>query len=108
MGGVRKDRPKTVFVSGSSKTQFKDSGYYRKQLPKAVKSELDMHIKRNNKIIVGDAPGVDRQVQNYLKKKNYMNVEIYGPGKKYGITRTRNGKQIQSMLQNMKRDLKNG
>ena len=80
--GVRKDRPKTVFVSGSSKTQFKDSGYYRKQLPKAVKSELDMHIKRNNKIIVGDAPGVDRQVQNYLKKKNYMNVEIYGPGKK--------------------------
>ena len=79
--GVRKN-PKTVFVSGSSKTQFKDSGYYRKQLPKSIKDELNTHMKNGNKIIVGDPPGIDRQVQNYVKKNNYSNVEIYGPGKK--------------------------
>lgn len=72
----------TVFISGSSKTQFKDSGYYRKQLPKDIKDKIDNYISKNNKIVVGDAPGIDRQVQNYLKKKGYDNVEIYGPGTK--------------------------
>ena len=71
----------TVFVSGSSKTQFKDSPYYRKNLPKGVTDSLDQHMKKYDKIIVGDAPGIDRQVQDYLKSKNYKNVEVYGPGK---------------------------
>lgn len=71
---------KTVFVSGSSKTQSKDSPYYRKNLPRGVRKELKEHIKSGNNIVVGDAPGVDRQVQDYLKKKNYKNVEVYGPG----------------------------
>ena len=71
----------TVFVSGSSKTQSKDSPYYRKELPKGIRDSLDEHIKKKNKIIVGDAPGIDRQVQDYLKSKNYKNVEVYGPGK---------------------------
>lgn len=66
--GIRKDRD-VLFVSGSSKTQTKDSGYYRKRLPKAIKNELKSSIKKNTKIIVGDAPGVDRQVQDYLKKE---------------------------------------
>lgn len=79
--GVRKDRNKTVFISGSSKTQSKDSEYYRRELPKSIKSEMENHIKKGNKIIVGDAPGIDRQVQNYLKKRKYSNVEVYGPGK---------------------------
>lgn len=79
--GVRKEPSKTVFVSGSSKTQFKDSGYYRRKLPKAIRNELDNHMRRGNRVIVGDAPGIDRQVQDYLKKKRYSNVEIYGPGK---------------------------
>lgn len=79
--GVRRNSGKTVFVSGSSKTQFKDSGYYRRKLPKAVRRELDNHMESGNKIIVGDAPGIDRQVQQYLKKKRYSNVEVYGPGK---------------------------
>ena len=74
-------RRKTVFVSGSSKTQSEDSEYYRKELPKEIKSELKEHIKNSDKILVGDAPGVDRQVQDYLKKKNYSYVEVYGPGK---------------------------
>lgn len=87
--GIRKDkRPSgggqksTIFVSGSSKTQSKDSEYYRKRLPKEIKGELKSHMKSGNKIVVGDAPGIDRQVQGYLKKKHYKNVEVYGPGDK--------------------------
>lgn len=79
--GVIKDKNKTVFISGSSKTQSKDSEYYRRELPKSIKSYIENHIKKGNKIIVGDAPGIDRQVQNYLKKRKYSNVEVYGPGK---------------------------
>lgn len=72
---------KTTFVSGSSKTQFKDSPYYQKKLSKSLRKELDDEMKAGNKIIVGDAPGIDRQVQDYLKKKKYKNVEVYSPGK---------------------------
>lgn len=71
----------TTFVSGSSQTQFKDSPYYKKRLPRQITKELDSEIKSGNKIIVGDAPGIDRQVQDYLKKKKYKNVEVYSPGK---------------------------
>ena len=83
---INNSKPHTVFISGSSKTQFKDSGYYRGQLPKDVKSKIDSYISKGNKIVVGDAPGIDRQVQNYLKKKNYDNVEIYSPGIKVRYT----------------------
>lgn len=72
---------KTLFISGTSKTQFKDHPYYRKALPKEIKSEIDSAIKANKKIIIGDAPGVDRQVQDYLNSKKYSNVKVYGPGK---------------------------
>ena len=72
----------TVFVSGSSKTQSEDSPYYRKSLPEGVTKQLDDHMKRGSKIIVGDAPGIDRQVQDYLAKNKYENVEVYGPGTK--------------------------
>lgn len=84
--GVRRSTPKTVFVSGSSKTQSKDSEYYRRKLPKEITRELDSHISKGNKIIVGDAPGIDRQVQQYLNKKRYSNVEVYGPGKEVRYT----------------------
>lgn len=72
----------TVFISGSSKTQFKDSGYYRNGLSKDIKSKINDYISKGDKIIVGDAPGIDRQVQNYLKSKGYNNVVVYGPGTK--------------------------
>ena len=72
----------TVFISGSSKTQFKDSGYYRKGLPKDIKKQINGYMDEGKRIVVGDAPGIDRQVQNYLKSKGYSNVEVYGPGKK--------------------------
>lgn len=78
---VRSFKNQTVFVSGSSKTQDKTSGYYRKKLPSEVRYELHDHMKRGDKIIVGDAPGIDRQVQDYLAKKRYTNVEVFSPGK---------------------------
>lgn len=77
---------KTVFVSGSSKTQDESSEYYRKKLPKAIRSKLNDKMRRGDKIVVGDAPGIDRQVQDYLNAKEYSNVEIYGPGKKVRYT----------------------
>lgn len=79
--GKAKEHEHTVFISGSSKTQSEDSEYYRPELNKEIKDEIDRHMKAGDKIIVGDAPGVDRQVQDYLNKANYDNVEIYGPGK---------------------------
>lgn len=79
---INNSKPHTVFISGSSKTQFKDSGYYRQQLPKDIKSKIDSYMSKGDKIVIGDAPGIDRQVQNYLKSKKYDNVEIYSPGTK--------------------------
>ena len=73
--------PQRVFVSGSSKTQDKTSPYYRRRLPKDVRRELKFSMKKGDQFLVGDAPGIDRQVQDYLKKKRYSNVEVYGPGK---------------------------
>lgn len=75
------EKSQTLFVSGSSKTQDSDSPYYRKRLPKAIREELDRSMKAKEKIVVGDAPGIDRQVQDYLNKKKYDSVEVYGPGK---------------------------
>ena len=72
---------KTVFISGSSKTQSKESGYYRPRLPRPIQEKINDYMKNGYKIIVGDAPGIDRQVQNYLNKAGYQNVEVYGPGK---------------------------
>lgn len=84
-----KDR---VFISGSSKTQDKTSNYYRKQLPKDIRNEIDGYIKKGDKILVGDAPGIDRQVQNYLNKKGYSNVVVYGPGKQVRFSANKNWK----------------
>lgn len=83
---------KTVFVSGSSKTQDEASGYYRKELPKDIQKQLDSHMSKGNRIIVGDAPGIDRQVQDYLNAKKYKNVEVYGPGKQVRYSANSNWK----------------
>lgn len=79
--GKRHKSGETLFVSGSSKTQDKNSPY-RRRLPKFAKSILKASIREGDKIIIGDAPGIDRQVQDFLKKKKYDDVEVYGPGKK--------------------------
>lgn len=72
---------RTTFISGSSKTQNPDSPYYQKTLPKQLRNEIDSYMRNGDRIVIGDAPGIDRQVQDYLNEKNYNNVEVYGPGK---------------------------
>jgi len=79
--GVRRNR-EILFVSGSSKTQDRLSGYFRRKLPRKIRKELKQAIKNGSKIIVGDAPGIDRQTQDFLNKKRYGNVVVYGPGTK--------------------------
>lgn len=81
-----------VFISGSSKTQFKDNPYYRKKLPRTVRAEIKKSMKNKDTIMVGDAPGIDRQVQDYLNKKKYKNVEVYSPGKESRYLANKNWK----------------
>lgn len=80
--GIRKRSPskEVLFISGSSKTQDKMSPYYQRKLPKQIRKSIKRSMKSRETIIVGDAPGIDRQAQLYLKKKHYKNVEVYGPG----------------------------
>lgn len=79
-GRARYGSGKKVFVSGSSKTQDKNSGYYRKNLPDTVRRAIDSKMKNGDTILVGDAPGIDRQVQDYLKKNKYKHVTVYATG----------------------------
>lgn len=58
-----------VFISGKVS--------YDEKLPKTITDELDRVMKSNAKIIVGDAPGADTRAQEYLRDKNYNNVEVY-------------------------------
>lgn len=83
--GKRRYGKRTVFVSGSSKTQDPESPYSR-TLPDPIRAELDSYIRSGTRVIVGDAPGIDRQVQDYLRDMRYSNVEIYGPGTKVRYT----------------------
>ena len=77
--GRKRDRKRgNVFISGTSKLQDKTSTYYRSSLPKPVKNEIDGYIRDKKKIIVGDAPGLDTAVQEYLAEKGYRKVIVYG------------------------------
>lgn len=86
--GRKRDRARgNVFISGTSKLQDKSSTYYRKELPKPIKDEIDRYIQQKKKIIVGDAPGLDTAVQEYLSEKGYKKVVVYGTD----YTRTNKG-----------------
>ena len=58
-----------VFVSGKVK--------YDEPIPTPVKRELDRAISADSKIIIGDAPGADTRVQDYLSDVGYKNVTVY-------------------------------
>jgi len=62
-----------VFISGSMSID---------KLPEKAIAELDNIIKKEMTVLIGDANGVDLQVQKYLKEKNYSNVVVYYTGKK--------------------------
>lgn len=57
---------KKVFVSGGSKTE---------KIPRKAKKDIKQNVKAGNRILIGDAPGIDTAVQNYIKK--YNNVSVY-------------------------------
>lgn len=59
---------KTVMISGSRSIRF---------LPSAAIESLDRIIELELKVIIGDAPGIDSLVQQYLQSKNYQKVTVY-------------------------------
>ncbi len=66
-GSYRSDD--VIFVSGKVK--------FDEPVPPTVQDELARMVKAKAKIIVGDAPGADTRVQDYLSKLGYKNVEVY-------------------------------
>ena len=48
-----------------------------KQLDDNVIQKLDSIIENNHTVLVGDANGTDKLVQQYLSSKNYRNVVVY-------------------------------
>lgn len=63
------DKDDVVFISGKVK--------YDEPISDTIKKELDKMIKSKSKIIIGDAPGADTRIQDYLSEVNYKNVVVY-------------------------------
>jgi hypothetical protein len=59
----------SVFISGKVS--------YDKPLSEPMKKEVDAIMKAKSKILIGDAPGADTRVQEYLAKNKYKNVVVY-------------------------------
>lgn len=57
-----------VFIGGSRKIS---------KINREIKIRIDNLIKSNSTILIGDANGVDKSIQAYLKSKNYQSVYIY-------------------------------
>jgi hypothetical protein len=62
-----------VFISGSISIS---------NLPSSAIRKIDNIIDKNFTIVIGDAKGIDLQVQKYLLKKKYNNVIVYYAGTK--------------------------
>ncbi|MEG3840477.1 hypothetical protein [Microcoleus sp. herbarium14] len=72
---------KTVMISGSRSIR---------RLPSAAIESLDCIIELELPVIIGDAPGVDSLVQQYLRSKNYQKVTVYFASKAQGSGKPRN------------------
>lgn len=59
---------KKIFVGGSIVVR---------SLPFPIQKILDQKISEEASFLLGDAPGVDTLVQQYLNDKNYRKVTIY-------------------------------
>ena len=57
-----------IFIAGARKIDY---------LSGEVLKELRKIIENNDKIFVGDADGVDKTIQTFLKSKSYNNVIVY-------------------------------
>lgn len=58
-----------VFISGKVS--------YDKPLDENLKAEVDKIIASNAQILIGDAPGADTRIQEYLAEKGYLNVTVF-------------------------------
>lgn len=58
-----------VFISGKVKFDEPLSG--------KIKKEVDRIIKANSNVLIGDAPGADMRVQEYLNSVGYKNVTVF-------------------------------
>jgi hypothetical protein len=65
-----------VFIGGSRKIS---------RLSSEVCQKLDQILAKHLPVVIGDAPGVDKSVQQYLHAKGYRDVEVFCSG-----TRCRN------------------
>lgn len=57
-----------VFIAGPLKIRTIDQN---------IKERLDNIIQKKIEVLVGDANGIDKAVQEYLSSKNYRNVTVY-------------------------------
>lgn len=64
---------RTLFVSGSIST---------KEIAQEVSDSLVESRERGYRIILGDASGIDRSIQMFLKAKHFQNVEVFHIDKK--------------------------
>lgn len=60
-----------MFISGSISS---------KKIPEDVIKSVDDSRQRNYTILIGDARGIDKNIQDMLKADNYKNVEVYHVG----------------------------
>jgi|28_taG_2_1085356.scaffolds.fasta_scaffold00211_11 hypothetical protein len=78
-----------VFISGSIST---------KTLPNGVLESLKKIQNNNMTILVGDADGIDKVIQDYFKRNNYDNVHVYSI---YSSPRNLSSKTFQTKLVNV-------
>lgn len=60
-----------VFIGGSRKVSV---------LSSEVRQRLDEMLAKHLPIVIGDAPGVDKSVQQYLHSKGYRDLEVFCSG----------------------------
>ena len=66
-----KENDLRVFVSGSMSI---------KTIPDSIKTQINDCIDKKASFYIGDAPGVDTMIQQYLMEQNYDDVTIYHSG----------------------------
>lgn len=62
---------KVVFIGGSRRIG---------RLPAGAVERLDRIVEKRLRVVVGDAPGADRAVQDHLHRRGYEFVEVYFSG----------------------------
>lgn len=83
-----------VFISGSISI---------KKLPAGVLASLKRIQENNMTVLVGDADGIDKKIQDYFKKNNYENICVYSI---YSSPRNLSSQTFQIKTINVKDDIR--